>query len=190
VLDTLNFTIGDETKKLESSYNSLNNNYALLITQQKSYLDKISKVVELTNAQISQLQKNNELVNNEYSRRGSISVSCSVKKIKDKYYLDYVNIKNEGSIECDVESFLISIVSKDCNCSDSINKSLDIFQCVDKNNFILKVNDVNRRRISNGFPMGMFMKSNCSFPSKDIQMFYTLTYTNKYETRQSKILYL
>jgi hypothetical protein len=183
VLDTLNFTIGDETKKLESSYNSLNNNYALLITQQKSYLDKISKVVELTNLQISQLQKNNELINNEYSRRGNISVTCSVKKIKDRYYLDLVSIKNEGSIECDVESFLFSIVNKDCNCSDSINKTLDIFRCVDKNVFVLKINEVDRKRISNGFPMSMSMKSNCSFPSKDIQMVYSLTYTNKYENK-------
>jgi predicted nucleic acid-binding Zn-ribbon protein len=60
-IDTLNYTLLKETKRLEQSYSSLNKNYDNLIDQQKIYLDKITKVVELTNEQINKLDKNNWL---------------------------------------------------------------------------------------------------------------------------------
>ena len=119
-LDTLNFSLSRETKKLEKSYSELNITYDQLIKQQKEYLDKINSTVELTNEQIRQLEKNNKLIHDEYLRRPKIKISSTLKVKDGKYYIDALYIENTGNIEAKIYKLTVDFDSYGCTCLDSL----------------------------------------------------------------------
>ena len=79
-IDTLNYSLLRETKKLDYSYNTLNKNYDQLISQQKEYLDKFRNVIELTNKEVEQLTKNNQELNKKLNRRAKPNLLAIIKK--------------------------------------------------------------------------------------------------------------
>jgi len=185
VLDTLNLTVREETKKLGVTYSKLNISYDEQIAQQKDYLDKIAKVVELTNSQIKLLANNNEIINKEYSRRIDFSAKGIIKKKNGLYYLDHFLLINNGDIECKVIGLAFVMPDKFI-CNDSLIKSLPDIMLYDKNKNVLKLNTdmpLNREEVNGHESLILNSACGCHFKSKkDIEIIYILSYNNKYES--------
>jgi hypothetical protein len=182
-IDTLSYVLTKETKKLESSYSSLNKSYDLLMEQQKSYLDKISKVVELTNKQISDLENNNKIINTELTRRAKAEVTAYFKRVDNKYYIDKINVSNLGNIEFDIENLYISIMNLDFVAEDIKQQGDSV--CLTQYRpklFAFKL-QCTPKRVNQGLSAEITFQSGCYFLSNNIDMTYRLTYTNKYENK-------
>lgn len=184
-LDVLNGTLRRETEKIGKSYDALNDNYASLIIQQKSYLDDISRLTKLTNEQVLALKKNNENIDAEFSRRPEIVITCLIKKIDDKFYLSKVYYNNLGNIECVVESLKIQL-SNNSICKETGDENVFDFKELNARKYALLhfgFNDtkalVNTVHISN-------FENRCYFTNKDIEIEYAFSYTSKY---QSNVLF-
>jgi hypothetical protein len=180
-LDTLNFTLVQETKRLEKSYGALNTNYDLLIEQQKGYLDKISRVVELTNTQIKELEKNNQIVNEELTRRANIQVFAIIRRVGNKNFIEKIRIANTGNIECDVENLYIVISNKDFVSSDTSKQDSKVCMELYKPNTYSFKKDCTPRRVNKGLTIDISFPFGCYFTSDKLDIQYRLTYSNKYE---------
>ncbi len=182
VLDTLNSSIGRETKKLGESYATLNKTNLRLNDEQIKYLEKISKVIDLTNAQIKELDKNNKLISAHYSRRANILISASPKKVNGKFYIDEIIVENFGAIECGVKTLVLKIMNKDYVCSDTAKLGTRMFISEGRNNYRL-INDVLYTEIHVGQNMAYGTKNLCPFDNKNIEITYLLTYKNDLENQ-------
>lgn len=183
-LDVLNGTLRKETEKIGKSYDALNDNYASLINQQKNYLDDISKVTKLTNEQVLALKKNNETIDNEFSRRPKINVECLIKNVGGLFYLNSINIQNSGNIECEMENFAI-VLSPNAICKDSIDRKNPVFEKVKNvsNGFKLKIHEIQSRKLA-VIRTNINFQNDCYFTSRDIVISYFFNYTSKYENNQ------
>jgi hypothetical protein len=184
-LDVLNGTLRKETEKIGKSYDALNENYPSLINQQKSYLDNISRITKLTNETIGALKKNNEAIDAEFSRRPNIEITCLIKKIDDKFYLNEVYYNNFGNIECVVESLKIKL-SNNSVCKETGDENIFDFKKLDTRKYVLLHNDfTDMKALVNTVHINDF-ENRCYFTNKDIEIEYTFSYTSKY---QSNVLF-
>ena len=181
-LDVLNGTLKEETKKINKSYSELNDNYTNLIAQQKSYLEQINGLVKRSNEQITALQKNNEIVNNEFSRRSKVEITFILKKNGGKLFLNKVEFVNIGDIECEMELFRFKIYSENYVCSDSTVKNLTIFVKNSVGTFDLKIHEIDTHKLNKGVTVFNTFQDACYFNSEETIIGYAFTYSNKYET--------
>jgi hypothetical protein len=181
-LDVLNGTLRKETEKIRKSYDALNDNYASLIMQQKSYLDDISRLTKLTNEQILALKKNNEAIDIQFSRRANVEVYAIIKTINGKYYFNKVQILNSGNIECDIEDLDIKISNQNFNCLITMDSDcFTPYPPLTSNIYKFK-KTCPTKRIINGNEVEIEFPETCYFSENNIDINYKLTYRNQYET--------
>jgi hypothetical protein len=179
-LDVLNGTLKKETEKIGKSYDALNDNYASLIKQQKSYLDDISKVTKLTNEQVLALKKNNEAIDIEFSRRADVEVYAVIKRIDTKNYLDRIRISNKGEIECEIGNLDIIILNPDFVCPE-INSDGCLY--LFKPSIFKFKNSCTPKQVNKGTPLEIEFIKESYFTSNLLNIQYNLSYSNKYESK-------
>ncbi|MBP7808044.1 MAG: hypothetical protein KA163_02010 [Bacteroidia bacterium] len=180
VLDTLSSTLLKETKKLEKSYGTLDSSSALMFVQQKKYLEKISEIVTLSNTQIKELGKNNELVNKHFSRRSKISIVGDLRKENKKYYLDNILIRNAGNVESEISSLQLFFLDE-LICPDTISNHVPFFTRASKGHYVLNTQDLYPKKVDADFGLSIPMKGACYFKEKPT-IVCLLKYINQFES--------
>jgi hypothetical protein len=184
-LDSLNVLLAKETKRLGRSYSELNSNYDILIRQQKDYLDKISRVVDLTNQQIIELQKNNAMINQEFSRRSVVAVMGKINDEDHKRYIVEFVVYNLGQIEFDIETLDFKITNLDFNCVGNPHPNVDhdLIYMKDSNLFRLTNNGLAKTKVNVGRGVSVRFQGGCYIPSGEYSVEFSITYSNKYESK-------
>jgi hypothetical protein len=184
-LDSLNLTLARETKRVSKSYGQLNETYNSLIKEQKDYLEKISRVVDLTNQEIANLNRNNELVKNEFSRRSKITVSGITHSDSLGLFLDAFVIQNNGDIECQIEVVDFEILNNSFICEGRTNWNRDWdFQYLKESNIYRLVVVSGQKNVVNiGRGLRLRFQTGCYLPQGGYMVRYSITYVNKYESK-------
>ena len=184
-LDSLNLTLARETKRVSRSYGQLNETYNSLVKEQKDYLEKISRVVDLTNQEIANLNRNNELIKNEFSRRSNITVSGLTHADSAGLFLDAFVIQNNGDIECQIEVVDFEILNNGFICEGRANWNTgwDFQYLKESNIYRLVVVNGQKNIVNIGRGLRLRFQTGCYLPQGGYIVRYSITYVNKYESK-------
>ena len=181
-LDTLTGSIGNESKKLSTSYHSLISTNEKMLSQQKSYVEKMNKVVDLSTLQVKELEKNNELIKNDFTRRVLFSITALIRKESDKYYMDSILLINSGNIECEIEHFYLTFSSSEFKLTSTPNLFSIQFHYIDNNRYEMILDPTNKKLVKGLAKLLSSFYTTCYFNTSSPVIKYQLAYTNRYES--------